>query len=69
MTGRIVTHFSLGSFLESQGFAMSSLLTRREWKYRGATTGMRPVALAPLPGYELAKLDGGRETAGDWKGS
>lgn len=43
MMGIIVDHFSLGSFLVSHGFSISSLLILREWKYRGGALVCKPV--------------------------
>lgn len=55
----MVTHFSLGSALSNQGFSMSSLRIRLEWKYRWDRSSKRaPMAL------DEPKLEAGRETAG-----
>ena len=56
MMGRIVTHFSLGSFFSSHGFSTSPFLILREWKYLWLRVSReRPSAL------ELPKLDAGLE--------
>lgn len=56
MMGRIVTHFSFGSFLSSHGFSTSPFLILREWKYLWLRVSReRPSAL------ELPKLDAGLE--------
>lgn len=58
----MVTHFSLGSFLSSQGLSTSPFLTRLEWKYLcwgiwsavdepAAETGMDPYGV--VKGFAL----------------
>src|SRR3569833_3331515 len=56
-TGRMVTHFSLGSAFSSHGFSTSPLRTRRLWMYRWARSSKRVPPLA----LEEPKLYVGRE--------
>src|SRR6266566_4622062 len=57
-TGRIVTHFSLGSFFSSQGFTTSPFVTLLVWKYLWARSSKRARAL------DEPKLEGGLEGDG-----